>query len=44
MGTVKPLDEQPQPVPGEQPTQEDSPPIDDAPVAPLTTPEDTEGG
>ena len=32
------------PTPGEQPIIEDVPPIDHAPVAPLTTPEDTEGG
>jgi hypothetical protein len=37
-------DEPAQPMPGEQPAQQDAPAIDDAPVAPLTTPEDTEGG
>lgn len=31
-------------VPGEQPATQDAPPIDDAPVPPLTVPEDTEGG
>lgn len=32
------------PVPGEQPKTEQVPPIDYAPVPPLTTPADTEGG
>jgi len=32
------------PSPGEQPVQEDLPMIDHAPVAPLTEPDDTEGG
>jgi hypothetical protein len=30
--------------PGEQPTHDDVPPIDDAPVPALTEPDDTEGG
>lgn len=37
-------DQQDDQVPGEQPAPQDAPPIDDAPVAPLTVPEDTEGG
>ena len=32
------------PAPGEQPAVEDVPVIDHAPVPPLTTPGDTEGG
>jgi len=36
-------DEDP-PTPGEQPAPTEAPPIDDAPVPPLTAPEDTEGG
>jgi hypothetical protein len=36
--------EEDQPVPGEQPVLEEVAPIDDAPVPPLTTPDDTEGG
>ena len=32
------------PPPGEMPATEDAQPLDDAPVPPLTTPEDTEGG
>ena len=37
-------DRQNERVPGEQPAPQDAPPIDDAPVPPLTVPEDTEGG
>lgn len=37
-------DQQTERVPGEQPAQQDAPPIDDAPVPPLTVPDDTEGG
>lgn len=32
------------PAPGEQPAVEEVPPIDHAPVPPLTTPDDTSGG
>jgi hypothetical protein len=32
------------PVPGEQPEIQQIPPIDDAPVPPLTAPDDTHGG
>lgn len=32
------------PVPGRPPAHEDIPPIDHAPVPPLTEPDDTEGG
>lgn len=31
-------------LPGEQPVGQEAEPLDDAPVPPLTTPEDTEGG
>ena len=31
-------------LPGEQPEIEQVPPIDDAPVPPLTAPDDTQGG
>jgi hypothetical protein len=40
-----PMDyEEDRPIPSEQPPIEDIPPIDHAPVPPLTEPEDTEGG
>ena len=39
-----PVDDREEPVPGEQPVLEDAPPIDHAPVPPLTEPEDTDGG
>lgn len=41
---TEPVDEPEQPKPGEQATGQENPPIDDAPVPPLTTPDDTEGG
>ena len=39
-----PRDERNEVGPDESPVEQDSPPIDDAPVAPLTTPDDTQGG
>ena len=38
------VDKEEQPVPGEQPAPQEPPPIDHAPVPPLTAPEDTSGG
>lgn len=44
MPDMDPVDEHQQPEPSEQGTGEENPPIDDAPVPPLTAPDDTEGG
>ena len=38
------IDEADQPGPGEQPSLQQPPTLDEAPVPPLTGPEDTEGG
>jgi hypothetical protein len=44
MTDMESQDEQQPPMPGEQATTQDNPPIDDVPVPPLTAPDDTEGG
>jgi hypothetical protein len=44
MPDIEPVNEDQQPKPGEQATGQENPSIDDAPVPPLTAPDDTEGG
>jgi len=44
MPDIEPVNDDQQPKPGEQATGQENPSIDDAPVPPLTAPDDTEGG